>query len=216
MSVPTFESQKGHNPDLIRKPLEMAIFVKPHEDGDEEVDSIYTETAGLVVPTGYMPVGLTTKDDGATWTRDQESVDTESHGYSEPTRRDIIRDVSGLGFTMQESKKTSMELYHGVSLDSVTPDADGNIVIDRPNRPTLRYWRVLAIGKDGAGPSAIYMARWLPRALVSEQPEQSWQEGEEIRYPATLTGFLDVAFGTSFREIWGGPGLDAAAMGFGA
>src|SRR5690606_18035575 len=95
-----------------------------------------------------------------------------------------------------------------------TADTDGNIVIDRPSRPETLYWRALAIGKDGAGPNAIYMARWLPRASVTEMAEQSWQEGEEIRYPATLTAYLDQTAGTALRELWGGPGLDADAMGF--
>lgn len=209
----TFAESKGHNRALIRKPLEMAIFVKPWESGDSEVEKIY-DSSGLLVPAGYLPVGLTTKDDGATWTREQETSDTTSHGYGEPTRRDIISDVSGLTFIMQESKKLTMELWHGLRLDGVAPDADGNIVFDRPSRPEQQYWRALAIGKDGDGPDAIYMARWLPRASITEMQEQSWSEGEEIRYPASFTAYTDDEVGTAFRELWGGPGLDPEAMGF--
>lgn len=209
----TFSEVKGHNASLIRKVLEMSIFIKPVEEGDEEIVAIHDAT-GILVPTGYEPVGHVTKDDGASWSRDQENSEVTSHGYAQPTRIDIISDVSGLSFTMQESKRQSMELYHGLDLSTVTTDADGNFFFDRASRPIVRRYRALAIGKDGDGPDAIYMARWLPNAQVTENAEQAWSEGDELKYPAGLTGFVDEQFGTAFREIWGGPGVDHEAMGF--
>lgn len=209
----TFAEVKGHNRSLIRKILEMSIFAKPVEDDDEEITQVWTSD-GLVVPPGYISVGLTTKDDGASWTRTQESSDVTSHGYAEPTRRDITSDVTGLSFTMQESKRQALELYHHLDLSSITTDSDGNFYFDKPPRPVQRNWRILALGKDGDGLEAIYVARWLPNAQVTENAEQAWSEGTELRYPATLTGYTDDKFHTSFREIWGGPGLDHEAMGF--
>lgn len=209
----TFNEAKGHNPSNIRKILEMAIFVKPVADADTAITKVYDAT-GLVVPAGYLPVGVVTKDDGAAWTRDQETSDVESYGYAEPTRRDITKDVTGLGFTMQESKKTVMELYHGLDLTAITTDADGNFFFDKASRPVQRRYRVFALGKDGDGPDAVYVARWLPNAQVTESAEQAWSEGDEVKYPSSLTAYTDSQFGTSFREIWGGPGLDHAAMGF--
>lgn len=209
----TFNEVKGHDQSLIRKILEMSIFAKPVEEGDEEITQLW-DGEGLVIPEGYTPVGLTTKDDGATWTREQETADVTSHGYAEPTRRDITSDVSGLSFIMQESKRQSMEMYHNMDLSSIETDANGNFYFDKPPRPQQLQWRILALGKDGFGLDAVYVARWLPNALVSEQADQAWSEGEELRYPATLTGRLDEEFGTSFREIWGGPGLKHEAMGF--
>lgn len=209
----TFAEVKGHNRDLIRKVLEMSIFVKPHEDGDEEITQVWDGT-GLVVPPGYVSVGLVTKGDGASWTRDQSTSDTESMGYAEPTRRDITSDVNGLAFTMQESKRQVLELYHGIDLAGVTTDANGNFYYDKPSRPSVRRYRVLALGKEGDGNEAIYLARWLPNAQITENGEQAWVEETEIQYPATLTGFTDDEFQTSFREIWGGPGIDHEAMGF--
>jgi hypothetical protein len=212
--VKTFNEAKGHNPSNIRKILEMAIFIKPVDDADTAITQIWTTTGGLTVPTGYLPVGVVTKGDGASWSRDQETSDVESFGYAEPTRRDITKDVTGLGFTMQESKKNVMEMHHGLDLSAVTTDVDGNFYFDKASRPAPRKYRVLAIGKDGDGPDAIYVARWLPNAQVTENGEQAWSEGDEVKYPATLTGYTDQTFGTSFREIWGGPGLDHVAMGF--
>lgn len=214
MPVKTFNELKGHNKDNLRKALEMAIFVKPREDSDEEITKIWSPTEGLIIPTGYMSVGRTTKDDGATWSRDQENSEVTSHGYAEPGRTDIVGDVSGLAFTMQESKRTVMEIHHGLDLSNITTDADGNFYFDKASRPRTRPWSVLALGKDGDGPDAIYMARWLPDATVTENGEQAWTEGDEIKYPATFTARTDEAVGTSLREIWGGPGLDHVAMGF--
>ena len=209
----SFDSIKGHNPKNIRKILEMAIFIKRYDDADEEVTSIWDGT-GLVLPSGYEPVGLTTKSDGATWQRDQEVSDVTSHGYAEPTRRDILSDQTGLQFTAQEAKRTTLELDKGVDLSAVKPDANGNLVIDKPSRPQPLYWRVLAVGKDGDGPDAIYVVRWLPRAQVAETAEQMGTEETGLQFPATVSAYTDMAVGTSMRETGGGPGLDHAAMGF--
>lgn len=212
----TFTEAKGHTPSNIRKILEMAIFVKPVDDADTAITQVYVTATGLTIPAGYLPVGMVTKDDGATWTRDQESSDVTSFGYAEPVRRDILSDVTGLSFTMQESKKTTMELHHGLDLSAVTTDAEGNFYFDKASRPAQRKYRVLALGKDGDGPDAIYVARWLPNAQITENGEQAWSEGDEVKYPGTFTAYTDETFGTSFREIWGGPGLDHVAMGFDA
>lgn len=214
MPVKSFKEAKGHNKSNIRKVLEMAIFVKPKEDADTPITKVWTATNGLEVPTGYLPVGLVTKDDGAAWSREQDAVDVESLGYGEPTRRDVTKDVSGLAFTMQESKKTTMELYHGLDLSAVATDTDGNFYFDKATLPAQRHYRVLAIGKDGDGPDAVYVVRWLPDAQITENGEQAWTDGEELKYPATFTAYTDEKIGTSLREIWGGPGLDHAAMGF--
>lgn len=209
----TFAQVKGHKPENIRKILEMSIFIKPVEDTDTEITKVW-EAGALTIPDGYVSVGLTTKDDGAKWPRDQEKSEVTSHGYAEPTREDFIKDVVGLSFTMQESKRQVLEMYHGQDLAGVTTDTDGNFFFDKPARPASLKYRVLALGKDGDGPDAIYVARWLPLAALTEQAEQAWSEGEEVRYPVSLTGKIDSQFGTSFREIWGGPGLDHVAMGF--
>ena len=214
--VTSFNTVKGENGSNIRKILEMAIFVKPWEEADPAITKIYSATEGLIVPAGYMPTGLITKDDGATWSREQDSSDVTSYGRGEPSRRDITSDVSGLAFTMQESKKLAMELFHGLDLTAITTDADGNFFFDKPSRPGARKYRVLAIGKDGDGPDAVYLARWLPKAQVTENGEQAWTDGDELKYPATMTAYTDDNVGTSFREIWGGPGLDHEAMGFAA
>ena len=216
MTVATFETVKGHEPLNIRKPLELALFGRRREDGVAplNIKKVWSSASGLIVPDGLEPLGLITKKDGVSWPRQQDSSEVESHGYGEPTRVDITKDVTGLKATLQESKKSAMEIFHGLNLSSVQADADGNIYFDKPARPQAIEWELFAIGKDGDADEAIYMGRYLPRARVTENGTQAWTEGEEILYPATWTGFLDTTCGTSFREIWGGPGMDVARMGF--
>ncbi|MBW8171793.1 hypothetical protein K0651_01855 [Ornithinimicrobium sp. Arc0846-15] len=213
MKVVTFKEAKKHDRSNIRKILELAIFVRPAQDDSTPVTAIWGPD-GLIVPTDLQPIGLTTKDDGATWTRSQETSETTSHGYAQPTRIDVVSDVSGLTFTGQESKRTVMEVYHDLDLSGVTTDADGNFYFDKPDRPSQRRWEVWGIGKDGAGPDAIYTARILPEAQITEMQDQAWTEGDETKYPCTMTGYVHEGWGTSLREIWGGPGLDHEAMGF--
>lgn len=215
MSVASFESVLNHNPGFIRKGLEGSIFVKRWEDGDAEIVTVYTTSAGLTIPTGYTDVGVITKDQAAEWARDVETSDVESWGYTEPTRRDYVRDTTTLSFTMQESKRQVMELYNNTDYTGVTADADKNTVIDKPRIPETIFWRAFQLAKDGAGADAIYFLRALPRCQVTEIGNQTVGADGEIQYPVTLTGYRDPDWGTAVREIWGGPGYDPAAHGFG-
>src|SRR5690606_196954 len=112
-----------------------------------------------------------------------------------------------------ESKRLAFELHEGIDLSAVTQDANGNVSWDQPDRPASAYYRVLALFKDGEGADAIYFAKWLPRAMVTDQGEQSWNEESELQYPLTLTAFVDDAVGTAVRSMWAGPTDRLTAMG---
>lgn len=214
MTVNTFDSVRKHNTRLIRKALEGSIFIKPWEEGDPEIEQVWTAAAGLLIPPGYEDVGVISKKDATKWARDTDTADAESWGYGEPTRRDINKDISTMAFTMQESKRRVFELHQGVDLSQVKPDAEGNIVIDKPGRPQSRFWRAFQLCKDGDGVDAIYFLRALPRCSVTKFEDQTWGEDDEIQYGVELTGYRDPEWGTAVREVWGGPGVDAAEMGF--
>lgn len=205
--------------DLIRKGLEGSVFVAPYSE-DTEIDALMDAQGGLVaLPPGYEDVGLITKDQGVAWSREVDTSDVESLGRSEPTRRDIISDVTGLEFTMQEMKALTLELYEGLSLADVVAEAAGdhsNIVFDKPDRPASIYYRLLALFKDGEGADAFYFAKWLPRVQVTDRSEQSWNENDEIQYGVTVTAFNDPEFGTSVRTLLGVPTAAVAKMGFSA
>lgn len=214
--MPTFDELQTKANDLIRKGLQGSIFVKPWASGDSAIETLQDSSGLLEIPTGYTDVGHITADQGANWTRDIETSDVQSLGSSEPTRRDITSDVTGLAFTMQESKKAVFELYEGVDLSAVNYDADGNLKYDKPDSAAPSYFRVLALFKDGEGADAIYFARWLPRCQVSDRGEQSWSEDNELQYPVTLTAFVDSDIGTSARTLWAASTEKLDAMGFSA
>ena len=111
-------------------------------------------------------------DNGATWSRNQENSEVTSMGYAEPTRTDVLSDVTGLAFTLQESKRIAFELYHGLDLSGVVTDAEGNVVFDKASRPVKRKYRVIALGKDGDGPDAATVAgvATLQQTLVATSP----------------------------------------------
>ena len=214
MSITTLEDAQDHNPRLIRKALEGSIFIKPWAKTDAEIEKIYTAAGGLIIPTGYVDVGVIAKDQAVQWDRETETADVNSWSYAEPTRRDLVKDVVTMAFNMHESKNRVFELWHGVDLSAVTADSDGNIVIDKPKTPQARRYRVFQLAKDGDGADAVYFMRCLPNAQVTGVGGQKWGDDAELVYPITMTGSFDPDWGTSQREIWGGPGVSATDMGF--
>lgn len=183
--------------------------------------NVTTTTPGnydlATLPSGFVTLGWHTKADGVSWTRDAATSDVESHGALEPTRRDITRDVSGLKLNAQETKMKTLEMFENVDLSSVVPTpTSGEIAWNRATQPATRYYRILAVGQDGAGTDAIYIARFCPRAMVSEYGEQTWSAENELIYPLTLTATVDSTLGYSMRTMIGGPGLKSrlVAMGF--
>ena len=214
MSVETFDSVRTPNVKNIRKALAGAVFVKLWVSGDTPITKVWTATGGLLIPTGYLDVGVLSKASAAKFARDTNTSDTESWGYTTPTRRDITSDTTTCQFTMQESKRTSMELHGGVDLSAVVPDTDGNIVIDKPGRPQMLDWRVFVLCKDGDGADAIYWLDWLPMAQVTGMEDIENSESAERAYTVTMTGYEDPVVRTAHRQVWGGPGIDTDAMGF--
>jgi hypothetical protein len=216
MSIVTLAARQNK---LIRKALDAVVFAAPTTS--LEVAAITTGATGALVtlPAGYVSLGHHTEDDGINWTREVETADVRSHGSSEPTRRDITSDVTGLVVLAQETKLQTLEMFNNVDLSTVVPDATtSEIAFNRTSQPATRYYRLLALAQDGAGDDTIYFARFCPRASISEYSDQAWSKGEEVRYPLTFTAFLDDDLGYSMREMWGGPGIADLVddMGFGA
>ena len=211
--MPTLDDLQTWVDANIRKGLSGSIFVAPSSVTDE-IATLKDATGLLALPDGYTDVGRITKDQGVSWTRDVETSDVTSLGSASPTRRDIIAVTSGMSFTMQESKRAVFELHEGLDLSAVTYDTAGNVSWDQPDRPASVYYRILALFKDGEGTDAVYFAKWLPRAQVTDQGETAWNEGTEAQYPVTLTAFVDDTVGTAVRTLWAGSTERLTAMGF--
>lgn len=212
--MPSLADMQTVNRDLIRKGLEGSVFIKRRVAGDPEIETLVGPSGLLALPAGYLDVGFITKDQGVEWSRDIGTSDVMSHGQSQPTRRDITSDVTGLQFTAQESKAVTLGLHEGLDLSAVKRDANGNVTFDKPNRSASIYYRAFVLYKDGDGVDAVYFAKWLPNCQVSDRGNQSWNEDSEVQYQITLTAFVDPVVGSSIRHLWAGPVATVEAMGF--
>ena len=213
----TFDDVKGHNEALIRKMLEMAIFVQPTTAA--AITTITDATgSNLVIPDTMTSVGMTSKDDGAAWTPSIDISEVNAYGYGTPVRRDATSRTLDLKFTMLESKRKVFEVYYGIDLSTTTaPAAKNELYFDQPDRPEATYWRILAIGRDGSGTSSIYHAEYLPKALLTDCDPIAWSDSDPLAYGVTLSADIDSAYGTSQRSFWAGAGFSTAvitAMGF--
>ncbi|MFJ5156315.1 phage tail protein [Streptomyces sp. NPDC088353] len=214
--MPAWETLKKHQNELIRKQLEGSTFIAPITSS--AVSALTgPDKALLALPSGYNDLGWMS-DDGAQFSSDVSTSDVTSWGAVEPTRRDVTSDVTTLQVNLQETSKHTLGLYTGVDMSAVVPDpTSGEVAISKPDRPPLRFWRVLTIGVDMGDAGEIYTARFLPRASVSDKSDQSFNNGDDpMGYPVTLTGYLDSTLGYSERWYFGGPGWEAllTKMGF--
>ncbi|GAY12036.1 hypothetical protein [Pseudonocardia sp. N23] len=215
--MPAFNTLQQRQQQLIRKALNGGIWTAA---SSAAAPAALTSGAGadpVALPVGYSDVGYITKDDGASWSRDMDTSDTTSWGAFEPTRRDITSDVTNLKFTMQETKRQSLELYYGVDLSSVTPTAvTGEVAFNQASANTTIYRRFYAIMADGVGADAVYIGRFCPRMSVTTVDDQAWTDGSELQYPVTGTAFVDPTLGYAVRHFFGGPGWAAQleAAGF--
>lgn len=208
--------------ELIRKATTGAVFV-----AEITADLIETLTAATGVspnqvislaalPVGYQSLGHTT-DEGVGFATETTTSDVTSWQSVTPTRSDITAETSTMTVTAQETKLLTIGLYTGVQVDGVRADAlTGEVKILKPQRPSSRSYRVLAIMMDGDGDDAIFIARYLPRAKVTGKGEQSYSKGDApVTYPITFTGERDSELGTAECHFFGGPGWHKrlAAMG---
>jgi hypothetical protein len=206
----TLEDIDKKQAELIRKVQAAAIFLAPP---GTTVPTKFTSTASATLdalPAQYIPVGLVTKEDAYTWSRETEMSETTSHGFVDPTRRDITSVVSSLAFTAQELSRPVLEAYHNLDLSAVTADTTTKEwAFSDPTQAQTRYPRLVAIGRDGLGANAIYIIRVMPRAILSEAGEQSWSDTDGLGFPMTFTAVPDSTLGYAMRYHFGGPGWGA-------
>lgn len=167
-------------------------------------------TADLITlsPTDWPDLGHLTPD-SATYDRETESTDTSSFGSRESTRTDVTRDEISMSVTAQETKLLTIGLTTGAELDAIRAAAvTGEVQIEKPTTPQLRYHRVLGLFLDhDDNGREIYFGRLMPRAQIASFGSQTYSEGEDgINYPMTWRGKEDSAVGFSHKWFWGGPG----------
>ncbi len=205
-----YSTLRDKKTELIRKARDGSVFVAPHS-----ATSISTLTTGsssdlAALPTGFVDIGWTSTD-GVTFSRETETSDVRSFGSVEPTRSDVTSDIITMGVTAQETSLITLELYTGADLSTLEATAvTGEVEIEKPARPGFRYYRVLGLFVDDTNDGELYVARYMPRARVTEFGEQQFTDGEDpISYPLTFTGYEDSVLGYSHKWLFGGPGWEA-------
>jgi hypothetical protein len=212
MSYATLRTKKTQ---LIRKARDGSVFIGP-----------ITATAITALTTGagadlatlpgsganvYQDLGWTTTD-GVTFGRSTDISQVNSFGSVEPTRSDVTKDTITMSVTAQETKMLTMGLYTGADTSSVQGAVStGEVQIAKPARPSFRYYRVLGlfVDTDDSG-LEIYLARFMPRARITELAEQKMTDGDQaVEYQMTFTGYEDSTLGYSHKWIWAGPGWKA-------
>lgn len=219
-AVTTFEAEQAYNqPGNQFKALGGFIVTAPIT---VPVPAAYTSGATadlrLLDPALWTRLGLVTKSDGVTFSRDMDQEDEESWGYNEPTRTDITTDTTSAQFTLQEVKRATLEMFDFVDLSAVTPDAvTGEVTYNKPVFTAPQYRRLIYVGVDGVGTDRRYRIKIMPKGQVTGVDDEQWGQEQATRFPFTITAKVDPALGYAVRNVLGGPGQKArnAAAGFG-
>lgn len=219
MAGSSYDDLQQRNAALIFKALQGSVFVAP--ETAQPITTLTDPSDSLLapLPVGYEDVGWISED-GAEFGRDVDVSDITGWGSVEPLRSDVNSDVTTLAFSMLETRKTSIGLYTGADMGTAVPDpTSGELSIEKPARPGFRYYRVLALAKDQTSAGEYYVARFLPRARVTDYDEQTYQSSDDapVTWSVTMTAYEDPTLGYSEKYIFGGPGWSArlADMGFG-
>lgn len=217
MTGVAFDDLANKQSELIRKMTDASVFVGAHS-ASAITTLTGTDKLLLPLPAGYDDVGLLNSD-GAQFARSVDTSEVKSNGRVEPSRVDIKKDTTTLKVSCQETKMTTIGLYTGQDMTAITADpTSGEVVIAKSPRPTTKYYRVLALGVDLTDAGELYVARFMPRARVTDYDDQGFksEEDEALLYGVTLTGFVDKVLGFSERWHFGGPGWFAllTQMGF--
>lgn len=210
----TYDALANKKRELIRKPLKGSVFIAP---GSADPITDLTEATGtapnqvitlLELPEEWDDLGWISAE-GPQFAREVASSDVTSWGSNTPTRTDITSDNTSLTVLAQETKLQSLSLATGAAQDSIVADpVTGETVIKKPLTPTKRAYRVLVVAVD-INPDTgneIYIARFLPKAEVSNYAEQALGGDDPIGWGVTLSGKEDSELGFSESWIFGGQG----------
>lgn len=218
----TYDELKQQDTSLIRKALGGSFFIAP--DDADPIVTLTTYTAGPPVvvdltelPDDWEDLGYTT-DDGIGFENETSQSDVSSWQSITPTRSDILTDTDSITVVAQETKLLTIGLYTGAIISPTGLTAlSGELQVAKPERPSARFYRGLALAVDGEGDDEFFIGRYYPRLKVTGKVGQKFGKGDDpISYGVTLTAFFDSTAGFSCKYLFGGTGWreKATAMGF--
>ena len=136
-------------------------------------------TASDPIPPEYADTGFVS-DDGITESYDEDTNDVRAWQNGQIVRTLISSSNATLKFTMIETKKTTLELYHKGST-VVSDGADGYRLDVKPPAPDPRRFVIDVL--DGTNVERIYV----PFGEVTERGEITYVNDEVISYEVTVT-----------------------------
>ena len=210
-----FASISDLKQELVRKALTGSLFAAPFATGVAiTTDNLFGADHTLAaLPAGYADGGFTT-DEGIRFARNQESEQITGWQVLEPVREDATSDTETLQVDFLETSKTTIEFYTGADLSAATY-TNGALSIQKPELPTDRYFRLLALAVDNIDGDEFYAARFYPRCKVTGWADQAFQKGGGLQWGMTFTAYVDSVLGYSKDDMFGGPGFAAVAEAMG-
>ncbi|MBF6063017.1 hypothetical protein IU500_12425 [Nocardia terpenica] len=203
----SFDTLADFRNELIRKHLKGAVFL-----AEDSVAIPASFTAGAtadlqMLPDGFESLGKLSVDGAPKYTPEIKTSEIESFGDLESSREDIISRNTTIELTSHETRRKTLELYTGVDLSKVTPDATtGELRFAEPTTPATKFYRYLHLGVDGAGDRAIYIWRIAPRFQITGVGAQQATKDGAMAYPLTGKAKVDSAAGYAIAWAFGGPG----------
>jgi hypothetical protein len=207
--------------ELIRKAQSGGMFLAPITAPVVPEDP-FTYTAAVTgppavpeqvdfdLPSGYEDVGFLT-DDGQSFENETSESNVSSWQSISPTRTDMISDTDTVSIVAQETKLLTLSLYTGAASEGIVAKVNtGTVRINKPDRPSTRFWRGVGLMVDGEGADEIIIARIMPRMKVTGRVGQRYGKGDEaVGWGVTLTAFKDSTLGYASSYVFGGPGWKA-------
>lgn len=214
----TFETirQGADERALIRKIQKAVAFLAPTTVDLPE--SLYT-TGSLtdLKAAGWLPVGMVTPD-GYEFSRDVSKEDVTAFGYAGPVRSDVTEVARSISMTpLETGRRHMLELIYGTDLSAVTQaTATGEIVINEPDLPVDKEYRLLIIGSDGPAAENWIIGRGYGRVKLASTDSQTWGTSDAVSQSLTFDVFTDTEIGTPVRHYLGGTAAvtHKAVLGF--
>lgn len=204
--MPTFETirQDADERALIRKIQKAVAFLAPTTVDLPE--TLYTTGALTdLKAAGWLPVGMVTPD-GYEFGRDVSKEDVTAFGYAGPVRSDVTEVARSITMTALEfGRRHMLELIYGTDLTAVTQaTATGEIVINEPDLPVDKEYRLLIIGSDGPAADNWIVGRGYGRVKLASTDSQKWGTSDPVSQSLTFDVFTDTTIGTPVRHYIGG------------
>jgi hypothetical protein len=214
----TFETirQGADERALIRKIQKAVAFIAPVTVDLPE--TLYT-TGSLtdLKAAGWLPIGMVTPD-GYEFGRDVSKEDVTAFGYAGPVRSDVTEVARSISMTpLETGRRHMLELTYGTDLSTVTQaPTTGEIVIDEPDLPVDKEYRLLIIGSDGPAAENWIVGRGYGRVKLASTDSQTWGTSDAVSQSLTFDVFTDTEIGTPVRHYLGGTAAvtHAAVLGF--